>query len=147
MSESFKRVRSRGFSTILSQMIRVERDEALYRRLKRLSLTDSSLRLPNQQGVAWSFEGVAERSSVVMELSVNRVIEVNVKSYQLLRVNEEEVSGIQHNQVLDLNDDGERWEGDVLRDQPYGWGVLYDSENRRSYEGFRLKDVNVCYGT
>lgn len=74
MSESFKRVRSRGFSTILSQMIRVERDEALYRRLKRLSLTDSSLRLPNQQGVAWSFAGVAERSSVVMELSVNRVI-------------------------------------------------------------------------
>ena len=135
MSESFKRVRSRGFSTILSQMIRVERDEALYRRLKRLSLTDSSLRLPNQQGVAWSFAGVAERSSVVMELSVNRVIEVDVKSHQLLRVNEEEVSGIQHNQVLDLNDDGERWEGDVLRDQPYGWGVLYDSENRRSYEG------------
>ena len=70
-----------------------------------------------------------------MELSVNRVIEVDVKSHQLLRVNEEEVSGIQHNQVLDLNDDGERWEGDVLRDQPYGWGVLYDSENRRSYEG------------
>ena len=147
MSESFKKVRSRGFSTILSQMIRVERDEALYRRLKRLSLTDSSLRLPNQQSVAWSFAGVAERSSVVMELSVNRVIEVDVKSHQLLRVNEEEVSGIQHNQVLDLNDDGERWEGDVLRDQPYGWGVLYDSENRRSYEGFRLKDVNVCYGT
>ena len=147
MSESFKRVKSRGFSTILSQMIRVERDEALYRRLKRLSLTDSSLRLPNQQGVAWSFAGVAERSSVVMELSVNRVIEVDVKSHQLLRVNEEEVSGIQHNQVLDLNDDGERWEGDVLDNQPYGWGVLYDNENRRVYEGFRLKDVNVCYGS
>ena len=25
-------------------------------------------------------------------------------------------------------------------------GALYDSENRRVYEGFRLKDVNVCYG-
>ncbi|KAM7454178.1 hypothetical protein BLSTO_05068 [Blastocystis sp. subtype 1] len=37
------------------------------------------------------------------------------------------VSGIEHKQVLDLNDDGERWEGDVLNNQPYGWGVLYDS--------------------
>ena len=49
--------------------------------------------------------------------------------------------------MLDLNDDGERWEGDVLSNQPYGWGVLYDSENRMVYEGFRLKDVNVCYGS
>ena len=48
--------------------------------------------------------------------------------------------------MLDLSDDGERWEGDVLNDQPYGWGVLYDSENRMVYEGFRIGDVNVCYG-
>ena len=56
------------------------------------------------------------------------------------------MKGIKHNQVLDLNDDGERWEGDVLNSKSYGWGVLYDSENRRTYEGFRVGDVNVCYG-
>ena len=49
--------------------------------------------------------------------------------------------------VLNLSDDGERWEGDVLDNQPYGWGVLYDSENRMVYEGFRIGKVNVCYGT
>ena len=49
--------------------------------------------------------------------------------------------------MLDLNDDGERWEGDVLNNEPYGWGVLYDNENRRMYEGFRIGEVNVCYGT
>ena len=83
---------------------------------------------------------------MVMELCVNRVIEVSVDSHALLRVNGEDVSGIEHGQVLDLNSEGERWEGDVLNNEPYGWGVLYDSENRRVYEGFRLKDVNVCYG-
>ena len=70
----------------------------------------------------------------------------NCRSKTLLRVNDEDLSGVEHNQVLDLSDDGERWEGDVLNNEPYGWGVLYDSENRMGYEGFRLKDVNVCYG-
>ena len=45
-----------------------------------------------------------------------------------------------------MSDDGERWEGDVFHGQPYGWGVLYDSEGEKVYKGFRLKDVNVCYG-
>ena len=49
--------------------------------------------------------------------------------------------------MLDLNDDGERWEGDVLNNEPYGWGVLYDSENRMMYEGFQIGEWNVCYGT
>ena len=49
--------------------------------------------------------------------------------------------------MLDLSDDGERWEGDVLNNEPYGWGVLYDSENRRMYEGFQIGEWNVCYGT
>ena len=85
--------------------------------------------------------------SAMAELSLDRVIEVSVDSHELLRVNGEEVSGVEHKQVLNLSDDGERWEGDVLNNEPYGWGVLYDSENRRAYEGFRIGEVNVCYGT
>ena len=54
---------------------------------------------------------------------------------------------VEHNLVLDLSDDGERWDGDVMCNQPFGWGVLYDSENRKAYEGFRIGDMNVCYGT
>ena len=93
------------------------------------------------------YKGIAEKSaSVIVELNLNGVIEVNVDSRELLRVNGEDVKGIEHNRVLDLSDDGERWEGDVLNDQPYGWGVLYDSEGEKVYEGFRLKEVNVCYG-
>ena len=101
-----------------------------------------------ENGLCWYDEGVIEKSHyVVVELGLNRVIEVSVDWHALLRVNGEDVSGIDHNHVLDLNDEGERWEGDVLDNQPYGWGVLYDSENRKTYEGFRIGSVNVCYGT
>ena len=84
--------------------------------------------------------------SIVLEMNEGRVVIGDTQSHQLLRVNDEDVSGIQHNQVLDLSNEGERWEGDVLHDQPYGWGVLYDCENRMVYEGFRIGGVNVCYG-
>ena len=101
-----------------------------------------------KNGLCCYHEGVIEKAhSVVMELRLNGEIEVSVDSRELLRVNREEVRGVEHNVVLNLNDDGERWEGDVLHNEPYGWGVLYDSENRMAYEGFRLKEVNVCYGT
>ena len=93
-------------------------------------------------------EGVVEQSdSVIVELGLNRVVEVNVDSHALLRVNGEEVKGIEHAQMLDLSDDGERWEGDVLNNQPGGWGALYDNEGEKKYEGFMIGEVNVCYGT
>ena len=101
-----------------------------------------------KDGLCWYHQGLIEKPhSVVMELSMNRVVEADTRSHELLRVNGEDVSGIEHNQVLNLSDDGERWEGDVLNNQPYGWGVVYDSENRMAYEGFRIGDMNVCYGT
>ena len=101
-----------------------------------------------KNGMCCYYEGVIEKAhSAVMELRLNGEIEVSVDSRELLRVNREDVRGVEHNVILNLSDDGERWEGDVLHDEPYGWGVLYDSENRMVYEGFRLKEVNVCYGT
>ena len=107
----------------------------------------SLLAVKMYDGLCWYYEGtVRVSSSVVMELCLNRVIEADVDSHALLRMDGEEVSEIEQTRVLDLGDDGERWEGDVFRNQPYGWGVLYDSENRKMYEGFRLKEVNVCYG-
>ena len=84
------------------------------------------------------------------ELAINifgeEVVVANCRSKTLLRLNDEDLSGIKRNQVLDLSDDGDRWEGDVMNNEPYGWGVLYDSENRMVYEGFRIGEVNVCYG-
>ena len=101
----------------------------------------------HKNGLCWCHEGLIEKfPSIVMELCLDTVIEVDIASHTLIRVNGEDVKGIEHAKVLDLSDDGERWEGDVQNNQPYGWGVFYDRENRRVYEGFRIGDVNVCYG-
>ena len=98
-------------------------------------------------GVMHAVEGVWRRNEeVLVEMSKERVVEVNVMKRELLRVGSENLSGIEHKQVLDLNDDGERWEGDVLNNEPYGWGTLYDNEGNKAYEGFRIGNVNVCFG-
>ena len=110
-------------------------------------VNNSYIALCEHGGLCSYHEGIVQKSSsVLLELSRERVIEVDTASHRLLRVNGEEVNGMEHNQVLSLSDDGERWEGDVLNNQPYGWGVYYDMDNNKVYEGFRLTNVNVCYG-
>ena len=147
MKESIRRIQQVGSSEPLLELVK---------RMHIQSLSVESLKNDNEHvhftvfnhnGLCWYHEGTVEKSSsVLLELCVNRAVEVDVQSRRLLQVNGEEVNGIEHNQVLDLSDDGERWEGDVLDDEPCGWGVLYDSENRMVYEGFRIGEVNVCYG-
>ena len=131
---------------VLSPLVKILRNQEYCELTLQDDVKDSYLVL-YRYGLCWYHEGLIERShSVVMEWSLNRMIEVDVASHRLLRVNGEEVSGIEHQQVLDLNDDGERWEGDVLRQQPCGWGVLFNADGEKVYEGFRINDVNVCYG-
>ncbi len=115
--------------------------------LLKKDVKDSFLVLYRYDGLCWYHEGLIEKfPSIVVELRLNRVIEVDIASHKLLKVNGESVNGIEHDQVLDLSDDGERWEGDVMNNKPYGWGVVYDSENRIMYEGFRIRGEIVCYG-
>ena len=111
-------------------------------------LLNSIVEIRFTRGVMHVVDGVwRKEGELVVEMGKERVVEVNIQSHELLQVSGEEVNGIEHNQVLDLNDDGERWEGDVLNSKPCGWGVEFDSENRMAYEGFRIGDLNVCYGT
>ena len=56
--------------------------------------------------------------SVVLEMSEERIVIGDTQSHQLLRVNDEDVRGIQHGQVLDMKEKGERWEGDVMNNKP-----------------------------
>ena len=85
--------------------------------------------------------------SVIVESGVEEVVVIaDVKNRVLLKVNDVDLSEVKHNQILDLNVEGDRWEGDVLNKKPCGWGVLYNKDNHRVYEGFRVYRVNVCYG-
>ena len=84
--------------------------------------------------------------SVVLELDYDWCVIADSQAHKLIRVNDTDLSQVQHHQVLDLNDDGERWEGDVLENAVFGWGVAYDKDNRIVYEGFRFGAINSCYG-
>ena len=78
--------------------------------------------------------------------SRGRIVWVDVDKKELLEVEGMDLSGLQHNQIVDLSVEGDRWEGDVLDGKPCGWGVLFDKNNERVYEGFRIGEANVCYG-
>lgn len=106
--------------------------------------------------------GLAEKDgSIVIQMSGRKIIVVDRERKAFLRlfiidylkermtvdVKQKNLSAIEHNQILDLSDEGDRWGGDVWNDQPYGWGVLYDKDSNIAYEGFRMGDRNVCYGT
>ena len=137
-----------GENEVLTRLMKMLKYQKYCELMLKKNVKDAYLVLYEHDGLCWYHEGLVEKTpSIVVELSLNGVIEVDTASHKLLKVNGEEMSGIEHAQMLDLSDDGERWEGDVLDGIPYGWGVLYDSENRMAYEGFRLKEVNVCYGT
>ena len=132
---------------VLTPLVKMLKYQEYCKLILKKDVRDSHLLL-YKNGLCWCHEGLVEKfPSIVVELCFNAVIEVDIASHTLIRVNGEEVSGIEHKRVLDLNDDGERWEGDILQNKRFGWVVLYDSENRRAYEGFRIEDMNVCYGT
>ena len=78
--------------------------------------------------------------------SRGRSVWADVNKKELLEVEGVDLSEMKRNEILDLSVEGDRWEGDVLNGNPCGWGVLYDKDNRMMYEGFRMGDVNMCYG-
>ena len=41
---------------------------------------------------------------------------------------------------------GNQWEGGVRNGKPFGYGVMYDEEGRKEYEGFMMNNVKQCYG-
>ena len=49
-------------------------------------------------------------------------------------------------EVLDLDTNGRRWEGGVKNGKPFGYGVIYDEEGKKEYEGFMLDGMKCCYG-
>ena len=85
-------------------------------------------------------------NGVIVEYGSGRIVRVDVNKKELLEVEGVDLSEMKRNEILDLGVEGDRWEGDVLNGNPCGWGVLFDKNNERVYEGFRIDEKNVCYG-
>ena len=101
--------------------------------------------------------GVLKRGDEVIEVRNENEVElmiVNVKNHSMrvLRGSEGEelvevdLSELKENEIIDLNDEGRRWEGGVLKGEVFGYGCLYDEDNRLEYEGWMIDDVKRCYG-
>ena len=78
----------------------------------------------------------------------NRVVVADLKTHEM-RVydgddwKENEQDGVD---CIDLDVNGRRWEGGMKNGKPFGYGVLYDEEGKKEYEGFMVDGVKVCYG-
>ena len=108
---------------------------------------------PSTSFITWNMRN--PNASIVipeMEASILTIfceqgeILASVEQRKLLKVDGQEIAALQHNAILDLSVDGDRWEGDVLDSNPFGWGIAYDKNGNKSYEGFRLAGVNACFG-
>ena len=60
--------------------------------------------------------------------------------------NEMNLNNLQRCDTIDLNENGDRWEGDSLEGIPFGYGCEYNSENQLIYKGFVFEGMKVCYG-
>lgn len=50
------------------------------------------------------------------------------------------------NDIIDLDKNGERWEGPSLNDFPYGFGKLFDGNNKLHYCGYMFYGKKICFG-
>lgn len=94
-----------------------------------------------------AYHGLFELAPSLLLYMYNwRVVLVDVSQRKTLFVKGIDLSEVKHNEIADLNVNGDRWEGDVVYGKPCGWGVFYDRDNHMTYEGFRIDGTNVCYG-
>ena len=74
-------------------------------------------------------------------------ISVNAKSQSMMILTNNQGQMItRESGCLDLNTNGRRWEGGVRSGKPFGYGVLYDEEGRKEYEGYMMNGLKTCYG-
>ena len=50
-------------------------------------------------------------------------------------------------EIFDIDGLGERWEGPILNNKPFGWGLRFDQEGELVYEGFSVLGKYSLFGT
>ena len=79
--------------------------------------------------------------------STNRVVMADSNSKEsIVYVNSKRIDTSYAKGVIDLDTKGRRWEGGVKNGRPYGYGVLFNEEGRKEYEGWMMDGMKTCYG-
>ena len=83
-----------------------------------------TFRYENSSAGSRLLEGVARVDNSTRVEDGERMVMVNVEKKALLRVEGVDLSELKRNEIVDLSGEGDRWEGDALDAEPFGWGVL-----------------------
>lgn len=83
-----------------------------------------------------------------------QVISCNISNQmmdlQILSSTNELVSTVQSDMgetsIIDIDAEGQRWEGLAYNQIPFGYGTLFNVDNCKIYEGFYFKDSMIGYG-
>ena len=77
----------------------------------------------------------------------SRVIEVDLISHVVRGYQNNKLIDVHCDQeVMDLDVNGRRWEGSVRDGKPFGYGVLFNEEGQKTYEGFMIDQTRICFG-
>ena len=77
-----------------------------------------------------------------------RLIEGDLNNHEMKLFENGELKGIisGEDDCIDLDANGKRWEGGVKDGKPFGYGILYDEEGKKEYEGFVMDEMKCLYG-
>ena len=76
----------------------------------------------------------------------NKCMKVRERSENSIEWIELELNELHRKSILDLNENGFRWEGDCLNGYPFGYGSIYNGNNELIYKGFVYEGMKVCFG-
>lgn len=103
-----------------------------------------------------SIKGSIYTQSKVLSDNLLQLITCNLDKYSMKVVQttvdfsesqEVDLTDFIESYTLDDYDTGRRWEGNVLSNQPFGFGKGFDENGILTYEGFILDGKKVCFGT
>ena len=83
---------------------------------------------------------------VIVDINAHRLVHVFSIDFFLDIRDDLDLTRVEHDSIIDLSPEGDRWEGDVLDGEPYGYGCLYTPDSLLSYQGFMLNSVKTGYG-
>ena len=153
-----KRMKVDNVESISKKMNGVEWRMKWKEYLKESVLNDNKNCMLNLNVDKEEMRGVCKRGEEVIEVKENEneveLMIVNVLNHSMIvlkglkgeELNEMDLSELVENEIVDLNDDGMRWEGEVLKGDLFGYGCLYDEENELEYEGWMIEGKKRCYG-
>ena len=117
-------------------------------RLSYYQLDNSGLNYLSIQGTHYCHSELLESDTIrIIECYIEeKWMTVKEKHIESVQWNEIDTCELQHGDIIDLSDQGDRWEGNSLNGEPFSFGCIYNSENQLIYSGFIFEGLKVCYG-